>query len=106
MAQETEMRVLLWRAGRSLRGWSGYGGGQSPLAAGGVVMDGSLRGNMKTRLSRAGAPLPHAFAYCSHAAVSDETACHIAAQSPSDNNRVNSSPAPSISVVAAAVGSD
>jgi len=44
--------------------------------------------------------------YCNHAAVSDETARHIAAQSPSDKNRANSSPAPGVSVVVAAVGSD
>ena len=46
------------------------------------------------------------FPYRNHAAVSDETACQNAAQSPSDKNRVISSPAPGVSVVAAAVGSD
>jgi hypothetical protein len=44
--------------------------------------------------------------YCNHTAASDETACQIAAQSPSDKTKAIGSPAPGVSFVTAAVGSD
>jgi hypothetical protein len=46
--------------------------------------------------------------YRSHAAASEESACHIAPQSPSDRSKATISPAPEVSFVAAsaAVGSD
>jgi hypothetical protein len=59
-----------------------------------------------------GGPLPARpslatdFPYRNHAVVSDETARHIPAQSPSDKNRDNRSPAPGVSFVAVAAGLD
>jgi hypothetical protein len=44
--------------------------------------------------------------YRNHTAASDETACQIAAQSPSEKNKASSSPAPDVSFVTEVVGSD
>jgi hypothetical protein len=46
------------------------------------------------------------FLYRNHTAASDETACQIAAQSPSEKNKASSSPAPDVSFVTEVVGSD